>query len=224
MKVSDLVSRADQLLEMGQQVLSTRKRDEFTDTEWVDSGAIKGFRSASLSFIDRVYGSEHIHYKEFFKNTHGLQTESADIGIAILQVIKSEIEGGWLFSLKGLVAAELFTDFIEMAEHLLDAGYKDPSAVIAGSVLEEHLRQLCQKAFIDIKWYKDGKPIPKTADRLNSDLAKANVYPMLDQKNVTAWLDIRNKAAHGKYAEYNEVQVQQLIRGVTEFIARVSVQ
>jgi hypothetical protein len=210
-----------QLLEMGQQVLSTRHPYE---SDWVDSGAIKGFRSASLSFIERVYGTEHTHYKEFSSNTDGYRPEDASMGVAILQAIKTEIEGGWLFSLKGLVAAELFADFIEMAEHLLEAGYKDPSAVILGSVLEGHTRQLCQNNSIDIEEYKDGKPVPKKADRLNSDLAKANVYSKLDQKMVTAWLDLRNKAAHGKYTEYNEDQVQQLIRGVTEFVARVSVQ
>jgi hypothetical protein len=31
--------------------------------------------------------------------------------------------------LKGLITAEVFADFIEMAEHLLETGYKDPAAV-----------------------------------------------------------------------------------------------
>ncbi len=35
-----------------------------------------------------------------------------------------------------------------MAEHLLDEGYKDAATVIAGSSLEPHLRQLCQKSGI----------------------------------------------------------------------------
>ena len=40
--------------------------------------------------------------------------------------------------------AELFADFLEMADYLLSEGYKDPAAVLGGSMLEEHLRQLRQ--------------------------------------------------------------------------------
>src|SRR5690606_13634481 len=116
----------------------------------------------------------------------------------ILLSIQNEIEGGWVFSVKQLITAEIFSNFIEMSEHLLSQGYKDPAAVMIGSVLEENLRQLCIQNEIDIELNKDGSYFPKKADRLNSDLAKAEVYTKLDQKAVTMWLDLRNKAAHGK--------------------------
>jgi hypothetical protein len=45
----------------------------------------------------------------------------------------------------------------------------------------------------------------------------------LDQKNVTAWLDLRNKAAHGKYTEYQKDQVELMMQGVTQFMARNSI-
>lgn len=45
---------------------------------------------------------------------------------------------------------------------------------------------------------------------------------LLDQKNVTAWLGLRNKAAHGQYAEYNADQVRVMQSGVSEFNARTS--
>jgi len=38
---------------------------------------------------------------------------------------------------------------------------------------------------------------------MNADLAKVKVYGILEQKNVTAWLDLRNRAAHGKYLEFS---------------------
>ena len=62
--------------------------------------------------------------------------------------------------------------------------------------------------------------MPKKADRLNADLSAASVISKLDQKNVTAWLDLRNKAAHGRYAEYESPQVNLLIAGVPDFITR----
>jgi len=53
-------------------------------------------------------------------------------------------------------------------------------------------------------------------------LAKAEVYTKLDQKSVTAWLDLRNKAAHGKYTEYEKEQVVLMMRSVTDFLARMT--
>jgi len=44
----------------------------------------------------------------------------------------------------------------------------------------------------------------------------------LDQKNVTAWLDLRNKAAHGLYDQYNREQVETMLKGVIEFSARTA--
>lgn len=62
--------------------------------------------------------------------------------------------------------------------------------------------------------------IPKKADRLNSDLAGDNLYSKLNQKFLTAWLDLRNKAAHGKYSEYSKEQVQLMHNGVMDFLTR----
>jgi len=115
-----------------------------------------------------------------------------------------------------LVHADLFADFLEMAEHLHGEGYKDAAAVIAGSSLEEHLRQLCGKHSISV--VREGKP--KKADEMNADLTKADVYQKLEQKSVTAWLDLRNKAAHGKYSEYDAQQVSHLIEGIRHFMTR----
>ena len=71
-----------------------------------------------------------------------------------------------------LVHADIFTDFLEMADYLLEEGYKDPAAVLAGGTLEEHLRKLCHKKNIEIM--KDDSHY-KTADSLNANLAGANV-------------------------------------------------
>ncbi|KKN48021.1 hypothetical protein LCGC14_0657070 [marine sediment metagenome] len=38
--------------------------------------------------------------------------------------------------------------------------------------------------------------------------------------SMTGWLDLRNKAAHGKYDEYNKNKVEQMIMGVRDFIVR----
>ena len=140
----------------------------------------------------------------------------------VLDGLYQDLKAGYLKSFSELIHADIFSDYIEMAEYLLEEGYKDPAAVITGSTLEEHLRKLCIKNGIDIEIMSKGKLRPKKADSLNSELAKQVVYSKLEQKSVTAWLELRNKAAHGKYSEYKENQVKQLIIGVRDFIVRNS--
>jgi hypothetical protein len=126
-----------------------------------------------------------------------------------------DIKTGWLTTVEELLHADTFADFLAMARELNSKGYKDAAAVIAGTVLESHLRLLCDKNGIPTK-LPTGKP--KTADSMNSELAKGGAYNQLQQKQVTAWLGIRNAAAHGNYGEYAGTEVVNLISGVEQFI------
>ena len=134
----------------------------------------------------------------------------------ILKALRSDYEAGYLRSVHEIIHGDIFSDFLEMADYLLTEEYKDPAAVLAGGVLEEQLRKLCQA---------NGIPITKgaahkKADGLNADLAGANIYLKLDQKNVTAWLGLRNNAAHGNYNEYLKEQVTLMVQSVRDFISR----
>lgn len=219
MQLKDLSTRIQQLLDQSSAVLATKEYSQY-GSDSVDSGKFAGLRASALSFIAMVYGNKHSHYTEFDTRVDDSYEYKAQQGHAILLSIQNEIEGGWVFSVKKLISAEIFSDFLEMAEHLLSQNYKDPAAVMIGSVLEENLRQLCSANDIETDLERDGSFIPKKADRLNSDLAKSEIYTKLDQKAVTMWLDLRNKAAHGKYEEYSQEQVELMLQGVTEFLAR----
>ena len=224
MHLEDLIQRIDQLIRNADEVIQTEKKLERVVGTFVDEELFHAFRAASLSFLAMTFGRDHTLYDEFNSQTKrsGFRSShSARVGRGILSAAREELAGGWLTTTKGLVSAEIFSDFLEMAQHLLDEGYKDPAAVMAGSVLEEHLRQLCQKHGIPTEATKQGRPQPKKADALNADLAKKEVYNRLDQKNVTAWLDLRNKAAHGKYQEYTEEQVALMLQSLSDFMVRI---
>ena len=197
MKPARILDRIDELSALGKEVHATLRPVQGASFRTADPGKTRGFRAAVLSFIERQFGRDHTHYVEFSKSVSGHLDDNIESGLAILSAIRGEIAGGWLVSVKSLIAAEIFSDFLEMATHLLSAGYKDAAAVMIGSVLEEHLRQLASATGIPVEREVDGVPVPKKADLLNSELAKADVYTKLDQKAITAWLDLRNKAAHG---------------------------
>ena len=105
-----------------------------------------------------------------------------------------------------------------MAEYLVDSGYKDASAVVAGSALEGHLRKIAAKNEIALTTEERDK----SAARLNAEIARVGGYSKLDEKNVTAWIGLRNMAAHGRYDEYGEAQVKLLIAGARDFLTRNS--
>jgi hypothetical protein len=131
----------------------------------------------------------------------------------VVRALRADYDAGHLQSFQELVHADLFSDFLEMAEYFLDEGYKDPAAVMAGGVLEEHLRKLCGKHLGTIS------ARPKL-DTMNTDLAKASAYGKNEQKQVTAWAGIRNDAAHGNYGNYTNDQVKLMVAGIRDFLTR----
>jgi len=219
MKLEDILRRIEELIVKGNNLVNSQYRNE-DGFYRIDSSEFMGLKSATQSLILKIFTREHPYFTEIQNITYYYYPSSAENIVSVLTALKEEVAGGWLFTTKGIVSSEIFADFLEMAEHLLDEGYKDPAAVMIGSVLEEHLRQLCIKNEIAIEFEKEGKMIPIKADKLNSDLASAQIYNKLDQKNVTAWLDLRNKAAHGKYSEYSKEQVSFMFNAVSDFLVR----
>jgi len=65
-----------------------------------------------------------------------------EAGQGILAAALRDVEHGYLQSVQRLVVADVFTDFLDMALHLLDNGYKDPAATLIGGVLEDGLRRI----------------------------------------------------------------------------------
>jgi len=128
-----------------------------------------------------------------------------------LRAAKDDYEQGFLFDTRSLIEAEVFDDFLDQAEHLLNAGYYQPAAVVIGSVLEDGLRKLCAKHEIPLS------ARPKL-DTMNADLAKRGVYNKLTQKRVTTLADVRNKAAHGEWDQFTRDDVEDMLRNVRQFM------
>jgi hypothetical protein len=216
-----LIERVDELIQMGADVLATERTTKMGSSA-VDLVSFYKFRSASISFVLKLFGNNHPYFKDFSEKVGDAMPSTAKRGIGMLHAIKGEILQGWLTSTRGLISADIFGDFLEMAEHLLQEGYKDPAAVLIGSALEQHLKNLCCSHNIELTIERGEKVIAKKADVINADLVKGNVYSKLDQKSVTFWLGIRNNAAHGDFTAYNKEQVEFMLSAVSEFMGRTA--
>lgn len=212
----DVIQQLDTVIAFGEDVRGRSKYDDLSDLKGAVSSEANARMQAAIQRLAPV-GSPHRIAADSIMKQYGVGSGSAvNQLLGILRALRADYAAGYINSVAELIHADLFADFLEMSDHLLSQGYKDPAAVLTGSVLEEHLRKLCDK--IGIATAKE--TAPKKADLLNAELAGAGVYSKLDQKSVTAWLDLRNKAAHGKYSDYTKEQVQSLHDGVRHFMVR----
>ena len=218
-----ITQRIDELIEKGNKVLATHSPNPpgVIGFPTLDTGLFTEWRTQTLSLLTNFLGQDHVYVNNFQKNVDRGYTSSVGAGQGILRALKEDISGGYLQNLESLISANIFSDFLEMASYLLDEGYKDAAAVLIGGTLEEHLRRLCLKNSIDIETVTSSGLKPKKSDQMNADLAKAGAYSKLDQKNVTAWLDLRNKAAHGEYSLYSKQQVDLFLSSARDFITRI---
>lgn len=219
-----LLMRLEGLIEKGNGVIATDRpppTNVLGMSNYVDDALFFEWRTQSLNFLTGLLGANHIYPRSFDEQCNDSDTYKARAGKGILLAVQEDLKGGHLSQLAEIMHAETFSDFLEMADYLLkEGGFKDPAAVLAGGVLEVHLRNLCQKNDIDITFQSRDGEKPKKAESMNADLASNAVYMKLDQKSVTAWLDLRNKAAHAEYSAYSGDQVAFFIQGLRDFIAR----
>jgi len=222
--IDQFVKQIEKIEKMYETLCAKSKYDDLSDLCLEE---ITRIVSLVISAVNRISGPNSIYSNQLKKDLENrpstsINTLNARIVMGTLKALKEDISSGYLKSIGDLIYGEIFSDFLEMSSYLLDEGYKDPAAVIAGGTLEEHLRKLCNNCNIPIIITTQKGPKPKKAEQMNSDLVGKNVYSKLDQKNVTAWLDLRNKAAHAKYSEYTKEQVSTMIMGIREFISRIS--
>jgi hypothetical protein len=107
-----------------------------------------------------------------------------------------------------LAKADVADDVLEQAKELLNSGYKDPACIIIGVSLEIALKELSNREKLPIG----------SIEKMNVELCKANIYNMAKQKQITAWAELRNKAAHGIWTGYDNKDVESFREGVLKFI------
>jgi hypothetical protein len=219
MKLQDFEKRANELLLIADAAISTITVTAYGPV--LDSAKYAEFRGAGLSFLGNTFGPSHPYTVEFARQTSEPYKSNAEAGRGIILAARNEVAGGWATTTRGIVAAEIFADFLEMAEHLLEFNDKDPAAVMIGSTLEAHLRGLAMQCGVELTFVNGkGETVHKKADTLNADLVKAGAYGIPDQKSVTAWLDLRNRAAHGEYHMYKKENVDLMLQGVRNFFSQ----
>lgn len=173
-----------------------------------------------ITAIERITTKKSEYYKraeEILKKSEDDRKKAVHV-IGVLEGLYKDLNRDYLKTLSEIIHGDIFTDYLEMSEYLLEEHYYVAAAVIAGVTLEVHLRTLCIKNDIEIELITTKRIKPKPADTMNGDLSKEKIYPKTQQKQITYWLGIRNDAAHGKKDNFTEEQVKSMIIGIRDFI------
>lgn len=204
-------SRFTELDILAKEVAESARESPTSTLTFVDDHIYSKWLTKTENLIFNVCGEKSSYFHSFSSEkskNYGTNYRKFQKLLAIFIAIKEDYESGYLTSYKSIIQAELFDSELEQAKALLGAGYFIAAAVIAGTVLETTLRELCEK---------NSLPLGK-ANKMNDDLAKAGVYNTLQQKQILALADIRNSAAHGKVDEFTRNDVSNMINSIEAFL------
>jgi hypothetical protein len=213
-----IIGRLEELILLGERIKGTQSGLTATGEALITDRAVNlelsnQWFTSCLGLLSMVFGEQSDHYKRLKKASEKSEYLTSILnGMGIIKAAKDDIEKGWLLRINYLLQAEIFSDFLEQASHLLDNGYQGPAAVVTGAVLEDGLRKLCVRNEIEL-------PKNPKLDWMNIELAKKGVYNILKQKRITALADIRNSAAHGKWDEFTPDDVKRMIEEVEQFMS-----
>ena len=153
-----------------------------------------------LQGMATIRGVETQDYLKSFAAKMQLQT-------GIINSLKDRIDS-ILSDIVGLLHADIFDSEIEGAEELFKAKHFRASGVLAGVVLESHLKTFCKNHGVLIK-----KKTPTLSD-YNDKLKKEELIDLPKFRFNQHLGDLRNICAHSKERAPTEDEVRDLLDGV----------
>jgi len=216
MEYDKLIIKVYEVIAEGEKVLSSKYTYEeygITTEVLVDDSLFHKWKVNSMSFLQYVFGDEGIHCIEFRDTCKYANYSDVEKGQAVLCAAKSDLEGGHLDKLEDLIVADVFDDFLDMAQHLLDQGFKNPAASLTGAVLEYGLRKMAKKNNVEIANNEN-------IESLNQKIYEAQIYSMIISKNIHACGDIRNNADHAHFDEYSQTDVANMLKCVRGLLSK----
>ena len=195
----------------------------YTTYNW-DSQRLARWQTNCLAIFQPLF-SQGTNLKEqvdAFSEAGGKKPE-VEYCLGILEAFRDDFAKGFLDDLLLKVEAEIAGDYMGQAENLLKEGGSGkydhvPAAALTGAVLEKALRTLCGQQEPPVSTTTP-KGEPKTMNPLIDDLKKAGLFNELKAKQLRSWADIRNKAAHGEFDQSTKADVEQMMSGITTFLA-----
>ena len=220
MPAADVRQKFIALIAEGEAVLATKRKTQQgkTSTVYVDGAKMIVWGTNAVALVRSAFGERSTHYTQT-SGALGEPTEyRASQLLALLQSCVSALDNGYAFDAQALARTEVESDMIGQATQLLESNYDRAAAVVAGAVLEGHLRGIAPSWAVAVA---DAKGKPLTLEPLNIELKRAGAYDGFMQKRITTLGDLRNKAAHAEPFDDRHEDVERMIRDVIDICDRV---
>lgn len=147
------------------------------------------------------------------------------IAFLSLLVFKYRKEINKKFFQKERWTTEELYDRLDESEKLLNTGYPEPAANLAGKVLEKALKMYVRKdPQLYQKWNPDKDPRKDKRAPLGQLIPWLSKYdPAVDEiqtSKLDTWRMIRNRSSHDTKEEIHNHDVDDMIEGIRDFVAR----
>ena len=215
MPIEDVVAdRINELIAEGQPLRCGDEHGQVTSEQ--QAANCRGWLAAATNIVQMVIPDPNSAYRKTSERIsdgdHGwVINEAVGEVVAILENLLKDAQSGLVSSVADHARAEVFDDFLDHAKAYLRDGLKNEAGVIAGVVFEDSLRRVCRKLNIP----EHGQNL----DSLISELAKTNTLTATKAKRARVSADVRTKATHAQWDQFDENDVRTTIEFTDEFIS-----
>ena len=173
------------------------------------------WKLSCLNTIEVITGKKSVFYESFphkyvdhFERTFD---EAMSHYLSVLRALAEELQMGFLYGVEMLVARDMLDTIIEETKALLRVKYKDAAAIYCRVILETSVKKLCDNNKIS---YRKKEKLGSLSDKLR----KKGFLNLPEWRQIQAWTDIGNSAAHGKFSDYTEDDVKNMLNGIENFV------
>ena len=211
MNIENIRDRLARLSESGKELISSRYTSEVSNQEFVDATAFREWRVGCVAFLREALGPDSPYAKEFEFNCDSPYLSAVARGQAVLRAAREYIDFGPVARVEELVAAEIFTDLLGMANRMLREGRVTAAAIVGAAVLEDVMRRCARHRQIAIRENVD------TLAELNAKLVAGGAYPSAMRDKISGWSGLRTAAEEG-LGDDARSEVERMLRGVRDFV------
>ncbi len=131
--------------------------------------------------------------------------------VAVLEHLKHDAQNGLLASVIRTTQAETLDDLLDAAEDYRKKKHKEGAGILACAVFEDSIRKIGDANTISVN----------KIDELISQLQKADVVNSILAKRCRVAADVRNKALHAKWNEFELDDVNSVLQLTRKLLSDV---
>ena len=168
-----------------------------------------------MHIMERVFGRESSHYTRFSAESSKMvnsyiNEHQLNVFRGIFNGAKSDIDGGYVFSLSATISGEVFGDIVAAAKSAMSEGNHVVACVLACAALEDALKRYAAENELDV----EGKTMEEVVNSLKSKGLVSGAQKGL----LSAMPKIRNYAMHADWEKITPQDAGSVIGYVEHFL------